>query len=46
VNILAPVDAQCRGLRDIGFQHVARYFKVFDFALFGGIKPPMAATGT
>jgi tRNA (cmo5U34)-methyltransferase len=46
VNILAPVDVQCRWLRDIGFQHVDCYFKAFELALFGGIKPPMAATGT
>ena len=46
VNILAPVDEQCQWLRDIGFQHVDCYFKVFEIALFGGIKPPMAATGT
>jgi tRNA (cmo5U34)-methyltransferase len=38
-NILAPVETQCRWLLDIGFQHVDCYFKVFELALFGGIKP-------
>ncbi|MEQ8674593.1 MAG: class I SAM-dependent methyltransferase [Aggregatilineales bacterium] len=37
-NILAPVDAQCNWLREIGFVHVDCYFKVFELALFGGIK--------
>lgn len=38
-NILAPVDDQCAWLRAIGFAHVDCYFKVFELALFGGIKP-------
>lgn len=37
-NILAPVDAQCAWLRQIGFQDVDCFFKVFELALFGGRK--------
>ena len=37
-NILAPVELQCRWLRDLGFQHVDCYFKLFEFALFGGLR--------
>lgn len=32
----APVDAQCRWLREIGFDDVDCFFKVFEIALFGG----------
>jgi tRNA (cmo5U34)-methyltransferase len=35
-NILAPVEKQCEWLRDIGFQDVDCFFKVFELALFGG----------
>jgi ubiquinone/menaquinone biosynthesis C-methylase UbiE len=38
-NLLAPVDVQCAWLRDIGFQDVDCYFKVFELAVFGGRKP-------
>ena len=38
-NILAPVDLQCQWLRDLGFQDVDCYFKIFELALFGGQKP-------
>ena len=38
-NILAPVEAQCGWLRDIGFHDVDCYFKVFELAVFGGRKP-------
>jgi trans-aconitate methyltransferase len=38
-NILAPVEAQCEWLRDIGFVDVDCYFKVFELAVFGGRKP-------
>jgi SAM-dependent methyltransferase len=38
-NILAPVDVQCDWLREIGFQDVDCFFKVFELALFGGRKP-------
>jgi ubiquinone/menaquinone biosynthesis C-methylase UbiE len=38
-NILAPVEDQCRWLREIGFENVDCYFKIFELALFGGTKP-------
>ncbi|MBI4733292.1 MAG: class I SAM-dependent methyltransferase, partial [Rubrobacteridae bacterium] len=38
-NILAPLELQCRWLRDIGYQDVDCFFKVFELALFGGRKP-------
>lgn len=38
-NILAPVEKQCRWLREIGFRDVDCYFKIFELALFGGIRP-------
>jgi ubiquinone/menaquinone biosynthesis C-methylase UbiE len=38
-NILAPVEKQCRWLRTIGFKDVDCYFKIFELALFGGMKP-------
>ena len=38
-NILAPVDLQCQWLRELGFQDVDCFFKVFELALFGGRKP-------
>jgi len=37
-NILAPLDDQCRWLREIGFQDVDCFFKIFELALFGGRK--------
>lgn len=37
-NILAPVEVQCEWLREIGFQRVDCFLKVFELALFGGIK--------
>jgi len=38
-NILAPVEEQCRWLRDIGYEKVDIYLKIFELAVFGGIKP-------
>jgi len=35
-NILAPVEQQCRWLRDIGYADVDCFFKVFELAVFGG----------
>jgi tRNA (cmo5U34)-methyltransferase len=37
-NKLAPVESQCNWLRQTGFVHVDCYLKVFELALFGGIK--------
>lgn len=39
-NLLSPVEAQCAWLRDIGYQDVDCYFKSFEFAVFGGRRPP------
>jgi tRNA (cmo5U34)-methyltransferase len=38
-NILAPVELQCRWLREIGFTDVDVFWKWFELALFGGTKP-------
>lgn len=38
-NILAPVDAQCQWLREIGYADVDCYFKIFELAVFGGFRP-------
>jgi len=38
-NILAPVEAQCAWLREIGFTDVDCYLKVFELAVFGGRRP-------
>lgn len=38
-NILAPVEAQCDWLREVGFTDVDCFFKVFELAVFGGRKP-------
>jgi SAM-dependent methyltransferase len=35
---LAPVETQCRWLREIGFKDVDCFFKLFEIALFGGRK--------
>jgi Methylase involved in ubiquinone/menaquinone biosynthesis len=37
-NILAPVEEQCRWLREIGFSDVDCYFKIYELAIFGGRK--------
>ena len=37
-NILAPVEDQCEWLREIGFSHVDCFLKIFELALFGGLK--------
>jgi len=37
-NILAPVEDQCRWLREIGFQDVDCFWKYFELAIFGGRK--------
>lgn len=38
-NILAPVEIQCDWLREVGFEKVDCFLKVYELALFGGIKP-------
>lgn len=39
LNKLESVEKQCGWLRDIGFTHVDCYMKIFELALFGGLKP-------
>jgi len=38
-NILAPVELQCDWLRNIGYEEVDCYFRIFELAVFGGRKP-------
>jgi SAM-dependent methyltransferase len=38
-NILTPVDAQCAWLRSAGFREVDCYLKIFELAIFGGVRP-------
>ncbi len=38
-NILLSVDAQCKWLREIGYEEVDCYFRVYELAVFGGRKP-------
>jgi hypothetical protein len=37
-NILAPLELQTAWLREIGYEDVDCFFKVFELALFGGRK--------
>ena len=37
-NILAPVEAQCKWLREIGFVDVDCFWKYFELAIFGGFR--------
>jgi tRNA (cmo5U34)-methyltransferase len=37
-NILAPMELQRQWLREIGFQHVDCYIKIFELALFCGVR--------
>ena len=37
-NILAPVEAQCAWLRELGFHDVDCYWKYFELAIFGGVR--------
>lgn len=38
-NILSLVEIQCDWLREIGFVDVDCFLKIFEIALFGGVKP-------
>ena len=38
-NILASLDIQLGWLHDIGFNQVSCYLKIFELAVFGGIRP-------
>ena len=35
-NILAPIELQCDWLREIGYEEVDCYFRVYELAVFGG----------
>ena len=38
-NILAPVELQCDWLREIGYEQVDCYFRIYELAVFAGCKP-------
>jgi ubiquinone/menaquinone biosynthesis C-methylase UbiE len=38
-NILAPVDLQCDWLREIGYEEVDCYFRIYELAVFAGRRP-------
>ncbi|HNQ96116.1 MAG TPA: methyltransferase domain-containing protein [Anaerolineales bacterium] len=38
-NILLSVNAQCDWLREIGYEEVDCYFRIYELAVFGGRKP-------
>jgi SAM-dependent methyltransferase len=38
-NILLPVEVQCEWLREIGYESVDCYFRVYELAVFGGRRP-------
>ena len=38
-NLLAPVELQCDWLREIGYQEVDCYFRIYELAVFAGRKP-------
>ena len=37
-NILAPVELQCEWLREIGYQDVDCFMRIYELAVFGGRK--------
>ena len=38
-NLLAPVELQCDWLREIGYEEVDCYFRVYELAVFAGRRP-------
>ena len=38
-NILVPVELQCAWLREIGYEEVDCYFRIYELAVFAGRKP-------
>ncbi|HKG55127.1 MAG TPA: methyltransferase [Anaerolineales bacterium] len=38
-NLLAPTELQCDWLREIGYEEVDCYFRIYELAVFGGKKP-------
>jgi SAM-dependent methyltransferase len=43
-NILAPVEEQCDWLREIGYEEVDCYFRVYELAVFAGRKPNLISS--
>ncbi len=41
-NILAPVELQCNWLREIGYEDVDCYMRIYELAVFGGRRPVIA----
>ena len=38
-NILLSVETQCDWLREIGYEEVDCYFRIYELAVFGGRRP-------
>lgn len=38
-NILTPAELQCDWLRELGYEEVDCYFRIYELAIFGGRKP-------
>jgi tRNA (cmo5U34)-methyltransferase len=38
-NILSPTEVQCDWLREIGYEEVDCYFRIYELAVFGGRRP-------
>lgn len=38
-NILAPLETQCAWLREIGYEEVDCYLRIYELAVFGGRRP-------
>ncbi len=38
-NILLSVEVQCDWLREIGYEEVDCYFRIYELAVFAGRKP-------
>jgi tRNA (cmo5U34)-methyltransferase len=38
-NLLAPVELQCTWLREIGYEQVDCYFRIYELAVFAGRRP-------
>ena len=38
-NLLSPIETQCNWLREIGFEQVDCYFRIYELAVFGGRRP-------
>jgi len=43
-NILAPTELQCDWLREVGYEEVDCYFRIYELAVFGGRKPKQKNT--